>query len=1128
MQTITNFVTLTHSSQRDCEGRFSFVREFANLAHWAFSLVLGVVLALATVSVGQAQSSENFGKRFESRSLRTAPTIVVSPESQTLVAGSTVTLSVRATGTGPLTYQWSKNGVPISGARGTTFTLQNVKESDAGNYTVTVTNAIGSESATALLSIPGDPNTGIIQFVNRIVGSVDARVLVPGGQGAGAGWVAQLYGGVIGTAVDQLRPLLPTTDFRTSSSAAQGYLNFVEVKAVGLRPGSAAMVVMRVYKEGFTYESSPERGESNMIRLTLGGNSLPPAPLVGLQGFTIGKNTSGLTDPPFIVTAPESQTLVAGSTVTLSVDASGTAPFTYQWSKNGVSITGANGPTFTLANVQESDAGNYTVTVTNGLGSESATALLSIPGDPNTGIIQFVNRIAGSVEARVLMSGGQGAGSGWVAQLFGGAAGTPVDLLRPLFPTTDFRTSSSAAQGYLNFVEVKAPGLAPGSRASVVMRVYKEGFTYESSPDRGQSNPITLTLGGGNLPPAPLVGLQGFTIGKNSAGSGTPPIIVTAPESQTLIAGSTVTLGVVATGTGPLAYQWSKNSEPIEGAVGTTFTLANVQESDAGNYTVTVSNGFGSESVTALLSVPGDPNTGILVFNNRIVGKVDARVLMPDGQGVGAGWVAQLYGGQAGTPISALTPLTPATDFRTTSAAAMGYVNGVDVKVPGVRPGDSVVIVMRVFEGESFETSFLRGESEPIEFALGGGSVPPANLVGLRGFTVGNVAPPNFTPFVERQLPPAYAPEVTLTVTLQATPASDFGNYAVEDRPPAGWKVGAISNSGRYDAENLKVKWGPFFDSNSRTLTYEVTPPSGENGPKVFVGTSAADSAAVPIGGASAIDSISLHPADNNPADGRLSIAEIVAYGGAWKKELPWLLPPNPIQANYVTRAGALWKNGETYTIDPAVSTAPLWWVNVPARVGLQSHTRAVTTLAGGSSDRQLSPVYVPGEDLVVQILVEPGTGVSAYSVQDKIPAGWTVTAISDDGNFAPVSGEVRWGPYFDNEVRHLSYSIGAPSDMEGVVMFEGSVSFDGASMDITGQGESRASSRLGSLTFGADGKLQLSVSGLQNVKWVVQVSSDFIDWLSLVTTVDADGKLQFDDPDAKADGLRFYRVVEQ
>jgi hypothetical protein len=732
------------------------------------------------------------------------------------------------------------------------------------------------------------------------------------------------------------------------------------------------------------------------------------------------------------------------------------------------------------------------------------------------------------VDARVMEAGGQGAGSGWVAQLFGGAAGTPVDLLRPLLPTTDFRTSSSASQGYLNYVEVKTPGLPPGSRATVVMRVYKEGFTYESSPDRGQSNPITLTLGGGNLPPAPLVGLQGFTIGKNSTGSGTPPIIVTAPESQTLTAGSTVTLGVVATGTGPLAYQWSRNNQPIEGAVGTTFTLSNVQESDAGNYTVTVSNGFGSESVTALLSIPGDPNTGILVFNNRIVGKVDARVLMPDGQGVGAGWVAQLYGGPAGSPISALTPLTPATDFRTTSAAAMGYVNGVDVKVPGIRPGDRVVIVMRVFEGESFETSFLRGESEPIEFALGGGSVPPANLVGLRGFTVGNVAPPNFKPFVERQLPPAYAPGVTLVVTLKATPTSDLGNYAVEDRPPAGWKVGAISNSGRFDVENLKVKWGPFFDSNPRTLSYEVTPAIGETGPKVFAGTSAADSAAVPIGGASVIDSISLHPADNNPPDGRLSIAEIVAYGGAWKKELPWPLPPNPIQADYVTRAGALWKNGETYTIDPAVTTAPLWWVNTPARVGLQSHTRGLATVVGGSSNRRLSPVYVPGEDLVVQIQVRPGTDVSAYSVQDKIPAGWTVTGISDDGSFAPVSGEVRWGPFFDNEVRQLSYSIGAPSDTKGAVMFEGAVSFDGASVNIVGQGESRASSRLGSIAFGADGKVRLSVSGLQGVKWVVQVSTDCVDWQSLVTTVDAQGKLQFDDPDAKADGLRFYRVVQQ
>ena len=78
-------------------------RELGSSMNGAFSLILGVLIAMAVGHVGHAQDFEDLGERIESRSLRTPPVIVVSPQSQTLVAGSTVTLSVRATGTGPLT-----------------------------------------------------------------------------------------------------------------------------------------------------------------------------------------------------------------------------------------------------------------------------------------------------------------------------------------------------------------------------------------------------------------------------------------------------------------------------------------------------------------------------------------------------------------------------------------------------------------------------------------------------------------------------------------------------------------------------------------------------------------------------------------------------------------------------------------------------------------------------------------------------------------------------------------------------------------------------------------------------------------------------------------------------------------
>src|SRR5580704_8479604 len=49
----------------------------------------------------------------------TGPT-VTGPTSQTVMLGQTATFTVTASGSGPLTYQWYKNGVAISGATSST------------------------------------------------------------------------------------------------------------------------------------------------------------------------------------------------------------------------------------------------------------------------------------------------------------------------------------------------------------------------------------------------------------------------------------------------------------------------------------------------------------------------------------------------------------------------------------------------------------------------------------------------------------------------------------------------------------------------------------------------------------------------------------------------------------------------------------------------------------------------------------------------------------------------------------------------------------------------------------------------------------------------------------------------
>lgn len=109
-----------------------------------------------------------------------------------------------------------------------------------------------------------------------------------------------------------------------------------------------------------------------------------------LVSFTIGNaSTEAPKVAPTITTQPSSQTVAEGQGASFSVAASGDQPFSYQWKKNGVNIVGATSSSYSIPSVQVSDAGDYTVVVTNGGGSATSNAatLTVNPGTiPVTGI----------------------------------------------------------------------------------------------------------------------------------------------------------------------------------------------------------------------------------------------------------------------------------------------------------------------------------------------------------------------------------------------------------------------------------------------------------------------------------------------------------------------------------------------------------------------------------------------------------------------------------------------------------------------------------------------------------------------------------------------------------------------
>lgn len=171
----------------------------------------------------------------------------------------------------------------------------------------------------------------------------------------------------------------------------------------------------------------------------------------------------------------------------------------------------------------------------------------------------------------------------------------------------------------------------------------------------------------------------------------------------------------------------------------------------------------------------------------------------------------------------------------------------------------------------------------------------------------------------QRKLPAGYIAGQPITVKINVTPVDSTQNYAIQDAPPAGWTVSAVDNNGTFDDQTGLVKWGPFYDAQTRTLTYVATPPLNTTTKCTFQGSLAMDGVTEPIGGDSSLSPGSFHAADLNN-DWHLTIAEVTAYGAAWKKGQAWNRNPNPIPISYVTNAGFIWKKGEVYHADATLT----------------------------------------------------------------------------------------------------------------------------------------------------------------------------------------------------------------
>ena len=168
--------------------------------------------------------------------------------------------------------------------------------------------------------------------------------------------------------------------------------------------------LQRVYSTAQIIRSSPVIANN---RLYFGSNDGK------LYAFNLGQNAAGSVWPMFqqnathtaravsvaLVTQPQSQTVLIGGTLTLSVTTSGTVT-SVQWYKDGVAIAGATSATLTIANVTAANAGSYTVTVTGSANTVTSDAAIVTVQSPQYGRLTdlSVRAVAGN-SAQTLIVG---------------------------------------------------------------------------------------------------------------------------------------------------------------------------------------------------------------------------------------------------------------------------------------------------------------------------------------------------------------------------------------------------------------------------------------------------------------------------------------------------------------------------------------------------------------------------------------------------------------------------------------------------------------------------------------------------------------------------------------------------
>lgn len=125
----------------------------------------------------------------------------------------------------------------------------------------------------------------------------------------------------------------------------------------------------------------------------------------------------------------------------------------------------------------------------------------------------------------------------------------------------------------------------------------------------------------------------------------TPAAIVAQPQGAAVVAGQSVSFGVVTVGKPAPTFQWRKNSANLVGATDAIYTVASAQASDAADYSVVVTNAGGSAiSATAPLTLVSQIATHAVVGHGYVAGSTVTltNTLTYTGAATSLGWLLTL------------------------------------------------------------------------------------------------------------------------------------------------------------------------------------------------------------------------------------------------------------------------------------------------------------------------------------------------------------------------------------------------------------------------------------------------------------------------------------------------------